>query len=84
MDLLAEKIVVLDPEDMLPNQMSLPISTNRQKSALKELNEIRGLSVEERVCFTREVITVSTCLLLAFSFSIGLAVLWRAWRKTKL
>ncbi|KAI6182568.1 Zona pellucida-like domain protein [Aphelenchoides bicaudatus] len=84
MDLSAEKIFVLDPEDMLPNQLDLSNSTDRQNLALKQFNEIRGLQVEESICITREIVTISTCLLLAFSFLIGLIILWRTWRKNKI
>lgn len=81
---LADKILVLDPEDIQPSQADSSNLTERQASALKHLNEMHSTQIEDRVCFAQEVITISTCLLIAFICSIGLIVLWRSWRKNKL
>jgi hypothetical protein len=88
MDLAADKIIVLDLEDLTPKQIDSPImesTTEQQKLVLRQLNEIRSFKAsDERLCFTREVITLSTCTLLAFTCSFVLVFLWRYWRKNKL
>lgn len=84
MDLYADKIVVLDLEDLMPKQESTIVSNNQQQLALKQLNEIRQFHAnDDRLCLNREVITLSTCIILAFTCSVVLAFLWRYWRKNK-
>jgi hypothetical protein len=84
MDLTANKIIVLDLED-LATKGSSETAPKLQQLALKHLSEIRSFQHESgHLCLTRDVITLSTCMILTFTCSAILAFLWNFWRKSKL
>lgn len=83
MDLTAEKIIVLDLEDLSTKQVDSLRS--QQQLAVKHFDEVRNLDTNDGIlCFNREIVTLSTCFILVFVCLTFFAFTWRFWRSNKL
>lgn len=87
MDLSADRITVLDLDDIAPSQLGERSSTAKRASAAgqgrgpvrngaeleERLHELRDYYLAERVCFSYHVITLLTCVV-AFAIMMAVAV----------